>query len=140
MAEIKTKPDEYSLASLFDTLDNDQVTATNELIAIMSDVTGKEPQMWGASIVGFHSFHYKSKSGQEGDWPRIGFAPRKGKISLYLTFNAEEYLPQVNELGGKNSIGKGCIYLAKYDQVDKSKLRDLIKQAYKDTFIAYPKD
>ena len=104
----------------------------------MSEISGKPPVLWGSSIVGFDSYHYKSKSDQEADWPRIAFSPRKGKISLYVTNEAEQYLPIIEQLGGKTSIGKGCIYISKFEQVDITKLRHLIEQAYKDSFKLLP--
>ncbi len=138
MAEIKTKPGEYNVEDYLEQLDAKRLDEAEVLIDMMHDITGFEPMMWGSSIIGFHPFHYKSKSGSEGDWPRIGFSPRKGKISLYVTFNAEEYLPEVELLGGKTSVGKGCIYLSKFDQVDLTKLRQLVKRGYDDSFKAYP--
>lgn len=138
MAEIKTKPGEYNVEDFLEQLDATRLEQADILIDLMHDVTGRAPTMWGPSIIGFHAFHYKSKSGQEGDWPRIGFSPRKGKISLYITPDAEQYLPQVEELGGKTSIGKGCIYLSKFDQIDITKLRQLIQRAYEDSFRVYP--
>ena len=134
MAYIKTKPGEYDVDDFIKGLDEQQQRESHALINLMKDVTKQLPIMYGSSIIGFDSYHYRSKSGSEGIWPRIGFSPRKGKISLYLTFDAESYLSYVEGLGGKNSIGKGCIYLQKFDRVDQSKLRALIEQAYKDSF------
>lgn len=136
MSDIKTKPGEYEVEWFLEGLDAKRQEEADALIELMEDVTGKPPVMYGSSIIGFDPYHYRSKSGSEGVWPRIGFSPRKGKISLYLTFNAEEYLPLVEALGGKNSIGKGCIYLHKFEQVDQSKLRALIQRAYEDSFDA----
>jgi len=133
MTEIKTKPYARDVDEFLSSLEGDQWAQSNILIEMMKKISGKEPIMWGTSIVGFDPFHYKSASGSEGDWPRIGFSPRKGKISLYLTMDASQYLPEVEKLGGKNSIGKGCIYLQKFDQVDEEKLYALIEQAYKDS-------
>lgn len=138
MAEIKTKPGEVAVEHFLETLDAKRQEEADALIELMEDISGKPPIMWGTSIVGFDPFHYKSKSGQEGDWPRIGFSPRKGKISLYITFDAEGYLPLIEELGGKNSIGKGCFYIHKFEQVDTKKLHTLIERAYEDSFIEFP--
>ncbi len=136
MSEIKTKPGEVEVEHFLEGLDAKRQEEADTLIDMMEDITGKPPVMWGSSIVGFDPFHYRSKSGSEGMWPRIGFSPRKGKISLYITFEAEEYLPLVEDLGGKNSIGKGCIYLHKFDQIDQTKLRALIQRGYEDSFDA----
>lgn len=139
MGEIKTKPGGVEVEHFLETLDATRQEEADTLIDIMESVSGKPPVMWGKSIVGFDPFHYKSKSGQEGDWPRIGFSPRKGKISLYITFDAENYLPFIEELGGKNSIGKGCIYIHKFEHTDKNKLQLLIQKAYEDSFIEFPR-
>lgn len=138
MTEIKTKPGEVEVEHFLEGLDAKRQEEADVLIDIMEDISGQPPVMWGKSIVGFDPFHYKSKSGMEGVWPRIGFSPRKGKISLYITFEAENYLPLIEDLGGKNSIGKGCIYLHKFDQIDQSKLRNLIQRAYDDALVEYP--
>jgi len=136
MSEIKTRPGEVEVEHFLEGLDAKRQEEADALIDMMEDITGKPPVMYGSSIVGFDPYHYRSKSGSEGVWPRIGFSPRKGKISLYVTFDAEEYIPLIEELGGKNSIGKGCIYLHKFEQIDQSKLRTLIQRAYEESFDA----
>ena len=138
MATIKTKPGEYEGELFLEGLDATRLEEADILIDLMSEISGKPPVLWGSSIVGFDSYHYKSKSGQEADWPRIAFSPRKGKISLYVTNEAEQYLPIIEQLGGKTSIGKGCIYISKFEQVDITKLRHLIEQSYKDSFKLLP--
>ena len=136
MGEIKTRPGEVEVEHFLETLDAKRQEEADVLIDMMEDITGKSPVMYGSSIIGFDPYHYRSKSGSEGVWPRIGFSPRKGKISLYITFDAEKYLPLIEELGGKTSIGKGCIYLQKFEQIDQSKLRALIQRAYEESFDA----
>ena len=138
MATIKTKPGEYEVELFLEGLDATRLEEADILIDLMSEITGKQPVMWGSSIIGFDSYHYKSKSGQEADWPRIAFSPCKSKISLYVTNEAERYLPIIEQLGGKISIGKGCIYISKFEQVDITKLRRLIEQAYRDSFKLLP--
>lgn len=136
MSEIKTRPGEYEVEWFLESLDAKRQEEADTLIEMMEEITGTPPVMYGKSIIGFDPYHYRSKSGSEGVWPRVGFSPRKGKISLYITFDAEEYLQLIEALGGKNSIGKGCIYLHKFEQIDLLKLRTLIQRAYKDSFDA----
>ena len=92
----------------------------------MKDFTGYEPKMWGPSIVGFGQYHYKSdKSKQEGDWPLIGFSPRKAAISLYVYSGCagqEELLQNL----GKFKMGKGCIYVKKLEDIDVEILKKLM--------------
>lgn len=133
MSGIKTKPGEVQVEDFLEQLDASRQEEADVLIDIMEDITGKPPVMWGSSIVGFDTYHYKTKSGQEADWPIIAFSPRKGKMTLYITYEAEQYVPLVEGLGGKNSIGKGCIYLHKFGEVDQNKLRALIQRGYEDS-------
>lgn len=130
MAEIKTKPGLVKVEDFIEKLGDEQQFDANTLIDIMEDVSGEPPVMWGSSIVGFGKLTYKYASGRDVEWLRIGFSPRKGKMSLYITNEAENYLPQLEQLGGKYRIGKGCIYIRKLSDVDEDKLRELIQQAY----------
>lgn len=96
----------------------------------MQKVSGEPPVMWGAGIVGFGNMRYKYASGREGDWMRVGFAPRKGQLSLYATCDVRLLEDELKELG-KYTTGKGCIYIKRLSDVDSSKLEDLIEVAYK---------
>ena len=133
MAEIKTKPGLISVEDFIEKLSDDQQFDASELIDIMSDISGEEPVMWGANIVGFGKLVYKYASGRDVEWLRIGFSPRKGKISLYITTEAEQYIPELEQLGGKYKIGKGCIYIRKVSDVEEDKLKALIQKAYDDS-------
>ena len=98
-----------------------------ELIKLMQDFTGFEPKMWGPSIIGFGSYHYKSeRSRQEGDWPLVGFSPRKAAISLYVYTGAKEHEQLLNGLG-KYKMGKACIYIKKLADINQDALRKLMK-------------
>lgn len=124
----KTKPTDRDVADFIADLPEKQQEDARKLVEIMQDISGEPPVLWGAKIIGFGIFHYKSKSGREGDWPWIGFAPGVGKFSLYLTFDAEELTSKVENLG-KYKTGKGCIYINKLADVDLGKLKKLIKIA-----------
>lgn len=131
MNENKTKPNQVSVESYLATVDEKRQKEARVLIELMQEVSGKPPVMWGPSMIGFDQYHYKYPSGREGDALLIGFSPRKAKISLYLTFNAERYKELLDAMG-KHSVGKGCIYINKLADVDMTKLRELIEVAYKD--------
>jgi len=93
----------------------------------MRDFTWFEPKMWGPSIIGFGSYHYKSeRSRQEGDWPLVGFSPRKAAISLYVFTGAKEHEYLLDGLG-KFKIGKAYIYIKKLSEVNQEALRKLMK-------------
>ena len=98
------------------------------LMEMMSDVTGLEPEMWGPSIIGFGSYHYRYESGREGDMPLIGFSPRKSSLSLYIMsgFDGQEDL--LSKLG-KHRTGASCLYINKLADVDMGVLRDMVSQS-----------
>ena len=94
MAEFKTTKTKADVHQFINTIaDTDQKRKDSfELLKLMQDFTGFEPKMWGPSIIGFGSYHYKSeRSTQEGDWPLVGFSPRKAAISLYVYTGSEEH-------------------------------------------------
>lgn len=127
--ENKTQPTDRSVADFIASLPENQQQDARRLVEIMQDVSGSKPVLWGSRIVGFGLYHYKSKSGREGDWMRIGFAPGSGKFSLYLTYDAADLTSRVDNLG-KFKIGKGCVYINKLADVDSKKLEQLIRLAY----------
>lgn len=129
MAEIKTKQHDADVTEFINSFAvTDQKRKDSfDLLKIMQDTTGYEPKMWGPSIIGFGSYHYKSeRSRQEGDWMLVGFSPRKAAISLYVYTGGagqEEMLKQL----GKFKMGKACIYVKKLDDIDVDTLKKLIK-------------
>lgn len=100
---------------------------SNTLLQLMEDVSGFTAKMWGPSIIGFGSYHYKYNSGHEGDAPLVGFSPRKAAISLYVFTGLEEHKHLLSGLG-KFKMGKACIYVNKLSDIDLQKLRILIKE------------
>ena len=100
------------------------------LLKIMQKATGEKPKMWGAAIVGFGSYHYKSeRSRQEGDWPLVGFSPRKQALTLYSMQEAPDSDELLGKLG-KHKVGGGCLYIKRLADVDQGVLARLIKAAY----------
>ncbi|MFN2394600.1 MAG: DUF1801 domain-containing protein [Bacteroidales bacterium] len=98
-----------------------------ELVKLMQDFTGYEPKMWGDSIIGFGSYHYKSeRSRQEGDWPLVGFSPRKTAISLYVLSGMPEHEHLLNEFG-KFKKGAACIYVKKLSDINTDALKNIMK-------------
>lgn len=132
MGEIKTKQTDADVHEFINTFaDTEQKRKDSfELLKLMQDVTGYEPKMWGPSIIGFGSYHYKSdRSRQEGDWPLVGFSPRKAAISLYVYSGylgcpgQEEMLKDL----GKFKMGKACIYAKKLSDINQDTLKEMIK-------------
>ena len=125
MAENKTKPtavDPYDFIKQVD--DERKRKDSEELIALMRKVTGKPPKMWGPSIVGFGSYHYKYDSGREGDICLTGFSPRKPSLVLYIGPGLED--KGIMARLGKYKVGKGCLYIKKLDDVDRKVLKELV--------------
>lgn len=127
--ENKTRPTDTAIEEFIASLPDRQQVDAWTLVKIMQDISGEPPVLWGSRIVGFGTFHYKSKSGREGDWMRIGFAPGTRKFSLYLTYDADELTSKVKGLG-KYKTGKGCVYVNKLADVNMERLKELIKIAY----------
>ena len=100
------------------------------LLDIMKDVTGDEPRMWGPSIIGFGTYHYKYESGREGDAPLAGFSPRKAQMVVYLLGGYEERFPEELAKIGKYKPGNACFYFSKLDDIDEDILRYLIRESY----------
>ncbi len=130
MAELKTQQTDADVIEFINSFaDSEQKRMDSlELIKMMKDLTGSEPRMWGPSIIGFGSYHYKSeRSRQEGDWPLIGFSPRKAAISLYVYTGAKEHEYLLKGLG-KYKIGKACIYVRKLSDINQDVLKMLAKE------------
>lgn len=129
MAELKTKPNEQSVeAFLNDVEDEKKRQDCFTILEMMKQITKAEPKMWGSSIVGFGSYHYKYKSGREGDWFVAGFSPRKQNLTLYIMAGVNKYDELLSKLG-KFTTGKGCLYIKKLEDVDLPTLKELIKQS-----------
>ncbi|SMQ64615.1 protein of unknown function (DU1801) [Devosia lucknowensis] len=141
MAEQKTKPHSGDVdAYLAQIEDPTRRADSRELLAMMADVSGHEPVLWG-TMVGFGQYHYRYASGHEWDAFRIGFAPRKGDISLYLLgSDAPDGEPQASLLArlGKHKAGKSCLYVKRLADIDHAVLRELTVHAYARMQKAYP--
>jgi Domain of unknown function (DU1801) len=126
MAENKTRPTKLSVAAFIAALtDRTRRADAKALVKLMQSATVEKPKMWGPSIIGFGSYHYKYDSGREGDMPIIGFSPRKAATVLYNVggFNGSEAL---RAKLGKHTSGKGCLYIKKLAEVDQQVLETLI--------------
>jgi hypothetical protein len=127
----KTHPTAGSVEDFIDTVDTSAVRRADArvLLAMMREATGQPPVMWGPTIIGFGSYHYRYSSGREGDAPAVGFSPRKAQLVIYgLT-----YPPGVDRLLdtlGKFKRGAGCVYVNKLADVDLDVLRELVGTAY----------
>ena len=129
--ELKTKVNDASVVDFLSGVADEQKQKDSfEILKIMKQITKEEPKMWGSSIVGFGSYHYKGASGREGDWMQIGFSPRKQNITLYIIPGFERY-PELMKKLGKYSTGKSCLYVKRLSDVDMDVLKELITESLK---------
>lgn len=128
MAKNKTIPTSDSVTAFINSVDSQQKREDSfRLINLMRGASGEEPKMWGPSIIGFGSYHYKYASGHEGDAPLIGFSPRKAAISLYVFTGLEQHKHLLKDLG-KFKMGKACIYAKKLSDINDECLARLMKE------------
>ncbi|RAL25176.1 DUF1801 domain-containing protein [Lujinxingia litoralis] len=99
-----------------------------QLVQIMEEEVGAHPVMWGDAIVGFGTYRYVYQSGREGDWPLVGFSPRKRNLSLYIMSGFEGADDLMARLG-KHKTGKSCLYINKLADIDQDALRELIRRS-----------
>jgi len=131
MAELKTKQTDQSVQKfLNDIPDPVKRKDCKTVAAMMSEISGYKPKMWGPSIVGFGSYHYKYASGQEGDWPLICFSPRKQNLTLYVLSGSDDENELLRKLG-KHTTGKSCLYIKQLSDVDLPTLKSLIRKCMK---------
>ena len=129
MAEMKTKLNNGDVHAFLNNIpDEKKLQDALTILKLMQEATDAKPKMWGDSIVGFGSYHYKYASGREGDWFLTGFSPRKQNLTLYIMPGFEKYEILLSKLG-KHSIGKSCLYIKKMEDVDVDVLEELIKQS-----------
>ncbi|HZH87930.1 MAG TPA: DUF1801 domain-containing protein [Chitinophagaceae bacterium] len=138
MAKNKTQETNQNVNEFIDAFTNtDQKKKDSfDLIEIMKEVTGYEPNMWGPSIIGFGAYHYKYASGHEGDAPLLGFSPRKSAISLYIYTGLDEHEYLLENLG-KFKKGKSCIYINKLADINRDILENIMKETIKFLKVTY---
>ena len=131
MAELKTKKTKASVVAFLNKVaDPQRRKDCQTVLDLMKQATGEEPKMWGDSIVGFGSYHYRGASGREGDWMIIGFSPRKTDLTLYIMAGFEKFESLMAKLG-KYKTGKSCLYIKKLDDVEVPVLKKLIARSVK---------
>ena len=129
MSELKTQKNEVSVEDFLNSVEPEKKRKDSfAILEIMRQVTGEEAVMWGSSIIGFGSYHYKYASGRENEWFLVGFSPRKQNLTLYIMSGFDNYDALLSDLG-KYKTGKSCLYINKLEDVDEGNLRKLIKQS-----------
>ena len=127
----KTRPTKASAAAFIAKIDGDERRSDcRTLVALMQKATGELPVMWGPSIIGFGSHHYKYESGREGEVPLIGFSPRSNALTLYVHGATSEHAAITEQLG-RYTTGKACLYVKRLADVDSKALDKLIRLSVK---------
>jgi hypothetical protein len=140
MAENKTKATKVSVAAFIGSLtDPAQRADAKALVKLMQSATDEKPKMWGPSIIGFGSYHYKYDSGREGDMPIIGFSPRKAATVLYSVTASRDSAALLAKLG-KHTQGKGCLYIKKLADVDQKVLEAMVGKSVAAKRAQYPSE
>jgi hypothetical protein len=131
MAELKTKVSKASVEKFLNSVKDEQKRKDSfKILEMMKKITKEEPKMWGPSIVGFGSYHYKYASGHEGDMCIAGFSPRKEALTIYLVPGFQKNKSLIQKFG-KYKTGKSCLYIKKLADVDLKVLEKLISDSYK---------
>lgn len=129
MSDLKTKKNDADVEKFLDSVENDKRRKDSLVVLnLMREVTGEEASMWGSSIVGFGSYHYKYASGREGDWFLSGFSPRKQNLTVYIMDGFSNYDELLGRLG-KHKTGKSCLYINKLEDIDQDVLRQLVMES-----------
>ncbi len=133
MAELKTQRNKASVEKFIDSVGDEQKREDSKtLLKIFREITKEKPEMWGASIIGFGSYHYKSeRSKQEGDWMLTGFSPRKQNLTIYIMPGFKNLQPELKKLG-KHKTSVGCLYINKLEDVDLEILKKIIKDSFEE--------
>jgi hypothetical protein len=130
MSGNKTVANKASVTDFLDAIENSKKKADSYVILdLMKKVTGEKPTMWGPSIIGFGTYHYKYDTGREGDMLLTGFSPRAQNFSLYVGAGDEHNKPLLKKLG-KHSLGKSCLYIKKLEDIDMNVLEEIIRTCY----------
>ena len=131
MSEPKTKRHDGDVNEFLDAVENPRRREdSRRVLELMRKVTGEPPKMWGSSIVGFGSYHYRYASGREGDWMITGFSPRKQNLTIYIMPGFSEFSELLARLG-KHKTSKSCLYLNKLEDVDLDVLAELVRESVK---------
>ena len=130
MAELKTKKTAASVPAFIASVKNPKrKTDARIALKLMKDATGMRPMMWGAAIVGFGQYHYKSeRSKQEGDWPLVGFSPRAANMTFYIMPGFKDLQPLLKKLG-PHTMGGSCLYIADLSKIHQPTLTAIIRRS-----------
>lgn len=130
MAELKTQQNDADVAIYLNSIEDEgRKDDCKELHTLFEKVSGQKPKMWGKDIVGFGTYHYKGKSGREGEWFPLGFSSRKANLTIYMPAGFKETQDLIEKIG-KAKTSAGCLYIKSLEVIDVEILKDLAKKSY----------
>jgi hypothetical protein len=139
MSDLKTRPTALSVDAFIEAVDDEHKRSDCRAVAgLMADITGTKGVMWGSSIVGFGSYHYRYASGREGDFFEAGFSPRKRALTIYVMAGFAEYDDLLARLG-KHTTGKSCLYVKRLADIDLDVLREMLTRSVAFIRAKYPR-
>lgn len=130
MSDNKTKPTEVTVDDFLATVSKQRAAEAQIVIRIMHQITNQPAVMWGPSIIGFGSVHYKYATGHEGDMPMLGFSPRKAAMTVYFMEGFTDTYQEKLQRLGKHKVSKACLYIAKLSDVDLNVLTEMLEACY----------
>ncbi len=137
-AKNKTQKTEQSPESFLNTVNPSQKQSDCfTLLKSMEEISGLKPKMWGASIIGFGDYHYKYKTGREGDFFRIGFSPRVQNLTVYIMPGFQKFENELSRLG-KHKVGKSCLYIKRLSDIDEAVLGEMLVKGLEIMEEMYP--
>lgn len=129
MTDLKTRQNDGDVRQFLSSVEPEKKRLDSfAILDLMTEITGLEPKMWGETIIGFGSYHYKYASGREGDWFLTGFSPRKQNLTLYIMGGLDQHDTLLGQLG-KHKTGKGCLYIKKLEDIDLDVLKTLVHES-----------
>ena len=139
MTANKTTQNEDSVDEFLKKIEDSEKQKTSwQLLEIIKEISGKDPKMWGDSILGFGKYHYKYAPGRDGDWMRIAFSPRKQNFSIYIMDGFDNHSELMEKLG-KFKAGRSCLYIKKLQDIDINILKEIMKKSLLNMEKLYPK-
>ncbi len=129
MAENKTKPTDAAVEEFLLSVAPKRAEEAKELIGVMEEISSLPPVMWGPSIIGFGSTHYRYATGREGDMPTLGFSPRKTSLTIYFSEGFSMYEDELEKLG-KHKTSVSCLYINKLEDIDRGVLKEMLQRSW----------
>jgi len=129
MAKLANTPTDKDVYAFIEAVKNEKRRQDAlQLVKIIKEITGREPVIWGVSIIGFGHYTYKRKNGKEFEWFNVGFSPAAAHLTVYVMYDINSELELLKQLG-EHSCGKGCLYIKSLERVNQEVLKEIIRKS-----------